>query len=147
MTSSSPGGALPARHSSFKTHTTHTHQEMASINTHTHSGWGNNQHRRGYTRTHAHPRKWATSTAGCRSVCKHKHTQAHTAKHSYKPEITLSVHVNLTPNPLHHDKWILIAGHREFQSPPPERLSQPGGHHATGLGELDGQERAVGHRW
>lgn len=97
MTSSSPGGALPARHSSLKTHTTHTHQEMASINTHTHSGWGNNHHRRGYTKTHAHARKWATSTAGCRSVCKHKHMQAHTAKHSYKPEITLSVHVNLTP--------------------------------------------------
>lgn len=30
---------------------------------------------------------------------------------------------------------------------PPERLSQPGGHPAAGLGELDGQETATGHRW
>lgn len=32
-------------------------------------------------------------------VCaKHKHTRGHTLQKGYKPEITLSAHVNLTPH-------------------------------------------------
>lgn len=38
-------------------------------------------------------------------------------------------------------QWILIFGHREFQSPLMKRLSLPGGHPVAGLGELGRQER------
>lgn len=87
-------------------------------------------------------------------VCaKHKHTRGHTRQKGFKPEITLSAHVNLTPHislPAprrrnHRDvqgyiQWALISGPRELQSLPPERLPQPGRHPVAGLGEL-------GHRW
>lgn len=125
MTSSSPGGALPARHSSLKTHThspgnglyqhTHTPGETTNIDADTQvqtrmQGNGPHQQR----------------TAG---VWANANTHMHTPKNSNKPEITLSVHVNLTPT---HPctltgkgdygiwkaiQWILISGHREFFSP------------------------------
>lgn len=69
-----------------ETHTTHIRQEMASINTHLQ---GNNQHGCWYTGSDTHLRKWATSTAGCRSVRKTQTHRGHRLRKGYKPEITI----------------------------------------------------------
>lgn len=91
MTSSSPGGALPARHSSLKTHThspgnglyqhTHTPGEITNIDADTQAQTrmrGNGPHQR--------------RAAG---VCANANKR--TLENSHKPEITSPVHVNLTP--------------------------------------------------
>lgn len=93
-------------------------------------------------------------------MCANANTLKHTLQNSYKPEITPSVHVNLTPpHPSPRRDWKEeswdMQGYpvdpylwsQRVSLPPPERLSLPGGHPAAGLGELDGQERATGHRW
>lgn len=149
MTSSSPGGALPARHSSLKTHThspgnglyqhTQTPGEITNTDADTQAQTrmqGNGPHQR--------------QAAG---VCANANTHKHTLQNSYKPEITWSVHVNLTPpQPSLHSDWKEalwdMQGYpldpylwsQRASLTPPERLSQPEGHPTAGLGELDGQK-------
>lgn len=148
MTSSSPGGALPARHSSLKRHTQHTFARKCPLSTHTHTC-------REITYTDI-------GTPVCKEVAhinsrqqrsvQNTNREKHTHQKNHKPETTLSVHVNLTPNTFlptlwlergttricRDIQWILISGHREFQCLP-ERLSLLGGYPLAGLEELDGQ--------
>lgn len=126
VTSSSPGGALPARHSSLKTHT-HSPGNGLYQHTHTHS-WAK-QPTLMRIHKHRHACKEMGHINSGRQECGQTQTHQHTLKSSNKPEITSSVHVNLTPpTPTHTAtgkgdhricravQWILISGRRAFLS-------------------------------
>lgn len=136
MTSSSRGGALPARHSSLKTLArAHTHQEMASVSTHV---WISK-------RRHA-CKEMRNINSRVGGVCAKPNT--YKLKNSNKRCLGWPLFAwegqpvglaGLTSGSLS-----LVTG--SFNRPA-EKLSLPEGHPAAGQRELDVQERTTGHRW